>query len=824
MKQYNFSREQLKNDLNIVIQAGQQYCFVISNGEVGNRTFKIKTLDRYGNPLAGVTIVLSDNGETLKNITDGDGFLQFENVVSESPSIEVAEVSQLRKILFDQLSQYSGTDLPPQPEGTILPVSKNMEDVQLKSGQINQLIFVPAVVQIRLVGMFFDNAKCFLLPRAMNGIRKVIDVYDTFPDANILVVGHTDTKHTDTAAKSGEQFNRELSLERADSVRDYLTDQVENWYLWYSAYYPKNWGTPEDTYMLRALGYFKKGQTLKTAITLYQQDKNLQKTTTINKETRKSLIKEYMAIDKTSLPVSTTVITHGCGPYFPDKASGPNESVPENRRVEIFIFDGPIMPPPPGEYSDANSPEYPVWKNQVSDTIDFTDWTEEKWAEDHPGMIYDVKTGESSDGKPGSPGSEPDDPFQNHMFGGEFVLWNYLVNEVEPRTEHESALAVITSEWREKIAARPFLRIHLEGDRSIAESDGVDKARAEKIMEKLVDAGVDASLIDLGSEPIEHYADETENEPRSAENSARNRRIEAYLHPVVTVGSDASADDYANCTAIAFTNTPVDVNVTDDGKKVILTPNPSPASGDNKWVAMHATADFAQKKAGVIYAWSQFLMNSEWMGEYIPNQGNSSSIKKMDFSYKKYLPTRDWGFASLGFVFENEINQSGKAGRIEQLPGNDIRYRLLDEFVPDSSSGYRIMMNDKPAATFPKIYTDPLNPDLTMSLVKLLWKMDFLVVLVGAEETGSSIVYHPMYHNTWNIDVTATPDTNGNWVRNSAGSIGYGSTWETGLPSSVSSIQLEEMIGKPTARFMSRRRELETAVELEGKPARPFLM
>lgn len=824
MNNINISKSELGKELNIVLKKGQQYNLVITSDKQSNNTFQVRAIDRYGNPLEGVTLVLKDNDLTQQADTESDGTVQFNNVASASPSLEVADISQLRQILLEQQSINPISELPPLPHGTILTTSAITGSTTLKSGQLNQLIFISNVVQVRLVGMFFDNAKCFLLPKAMNGIKRIVEIYNTFPDANILIVGHTDTKHTDTAAKSGEQFNRELSLERAQSIADYLKDQLDNWYSWYDAFYPKNWGTTEDKYMLQALGYYQKKQTLNTSITQYQQVRNLQKTGTINKETRKSLIKDYMEIDNTSLPATATVTTHGCGPYFPDKPTGPNESVPENRRVEIFIFDGPIVPPPPGEYSDADSPGYTIWKNQVTEKIDFTDWTEEKWAEEHPGMIFDVKSGASADGNPGSVESEPDDPFKNHTFGDEFVFWNYSMNEDEPRDEHLSALDVINSEWKDKMAKRPFLRIHLEGDQSSTESNGLNTARAEILNNLFIAAGIDASRIDIGPGPAVHFANETEGQPRNAENMARNRRTEAYLYPVIVTSTNASAEHFSNCTAVAFTNRPVDVNIFDDNEKIILTPNPSPMSGDKKWVSMHATADFKEKKPGIIYAWTQFLLSSEWTGEYNSIQGNATSLKKLDYSYDKYLGTRDWGYASLKFVYENQLDNTGKAVRLEQLPADDVRYRLLDDTVPDSSSGYRIMMNDKPAASFLKDYPDPTDPTVTMTLKKTWWKMNFLVVLVQAEESGNSIIYHPMHHNTWSIDVTAEPDPNGKWDRSNAGNIVYGSTWNKGLPTTVSATQIQQMVSKPTARFMSRRREMQIESEFEGKPARPFLL
>ena len=83
-----------------------------------------------------------------------------------------------------------------------------------------------------------------------------------------------------------------------------------------------------------------------------------------------------MSADGTTLPRGIERTTHGCGPYFPDAPTGPNDDVPQNRRVEIFVFDGPIVPPPPADYSEPGSPEYLAWVAQVDETIDL--WLEDE--------------------------------------------------------------------------------------------------------------------------------------------------------------------------------------------------------------------------------------------------------------------------------------------------------------------------------------------------------------------------------------------------------------------------------------------------------------
>ena len=87
--------------------------------------------------------------------------------------------------------------------------------------------------------------------------------------------------------------------------------------------------------------------------------------------TRKALIEAYMALDHTSLPAGASIVAHGCGPNHPVPDEGnvpPSDN--ELRRVEIFGFDGPVRPPPPGSTSGPGTPQYQQWVAQMQSTFD----------------------------------------------------------------------------------------------------------------------------------------------------------------------------------------------------------------------------------------------------------------------------------------------------------------------------------------------------------------------------------------------------------------------------------------------------------------------
>ena len=251
--------------------------------------------------------------------------------------------------------------------------------IELVTGEEHVLVVVASTMRVRLVGMFFDLNKCFLLPSAMRGIRKIKTEYDVHPGCNLLVVGHTDTS-------GGASENLTLSLERADAVAAFLTDAVGAWESYFAASKPetKRWGTREVQRMLTVLpdgevSYYQgepngvEDGKHSAAVRAFQGAQGLTVDGIAGPLTRRALIREYMALDGTTLPRGTTLTTHGCGENFPADDTGDGVRDPDNRRVEIFFFDGPIKPPPASKVSPAGATDYPQWLAQVEETIDVSD-------------------------------------------------------------------------------------------------------------------------------------------------------------------------------------------------------------------------------------------------------------------------------------------------------------------------------------------------------------------------------------------------------------------------------------------------------------------
>jgi outer membrane protein OmpA-like peptidoglycan-associated protein len=237
------------------------------------------------------------------------------------------------------------------------------------------LVVQPKTACVRLVGMLFELNKAFLLPPALEGIRLLTHMYQALPNAEILVVGHTD--------RTGKKFrNDSLSLERAEAVIAYMTDDVDRWLAFYTKETDdsRRWGWSEDLAMLSALPrgstpYYSgehEEHSFLAAVRRFQSAKGLTVDGDPGPVTRRALVTDYMALDGTSLPVGAEARAHGCGEYFPVVPTEDEVEELQNRRVEVFFFVDGVDPPPSSDNSSAGSAEYPAWNEAVEQERTFT--------------------------------------------------------------------------------------------------------------------------------------------------------------------------------------------------------------------------------------------------------------------------------------------------------------------------------------------------------------------------------------------------------------------------------------------------------------------
>jgi outer membrane protein OmpA-like peptidoglycan-associated protein len=246
-------------------------------------------------------------------------------------------------------------------------VSATFDEVSLAPG-VRTVSIQPRVVLARIVGAMFETSKVFLLPSAKPSLKSMGALYREHAKGKVLIVGHADR------AGSGS-YNAQLSLERADALLAYLRGDVDAWLAWYGQGKPddKRWGAREDRTMLRS---FQDGADLFATpdpIARYRETRGVSETGPTGPATRKALVTEYMATDSESLPADIETTTHGCGEHFPAVETPDGVAEEENRRVELFFFDGEfgILPAPKGKNSNAGSEEYPEWRRRAQQTHDF---------------------------------------------------------------------------------------------------------------------------------------------------------------------------------------------------------------------------------------------------------------------------------------------------------------------------------------------------------------------------------------------------------------------------------------------------------------------
>ena len=340
--------------------------------------FEVTFVDERGEPVDGLEVTFT-HGEVREKVdTNVSGVARWEQTVSTSfANAMVMDVSGLRETLCRRWEQ--------PREGDVLTTEDGVDVVHLRLGEPLHIILsretpkcisiqpLP-VTQVRLRGMFFETNKTFLLPAAFEGIRYLKQLYDRFPDAEVLVVGHTDSVGT-------ERDNAALSLKRAQAVAAYLQDDVDAW----CGHYDESgasarWGSPEDLHMLSALPhgeppYFSlthDDPSFEGAAKRFQEAAGLVVDGIVGPKTREALVRAYMEVDGTTLPPNSTIVAHGCGEAFPAEDAGDDVDVAANRRVELLVFPEGVTPKASSETSAGDGSPYPAWVDAVSEERTFT--------------------------------------------------------------------------------------------------------------------------------------------------------------------------------------------------------------------------------------------------------------------------------------------------------------------------------------------------------------------------------------------------------------------------------------------------------------------
>ena len=263
------------------------------------------------------------------------------------------------------------------------PIPYAVGGIDVAPGPRRQIKLPGLVFRGRLTGLLFETNKTFLLRGSLKGIRGLRNFYDQHPGMQVLVVGHTDTV-------GPPQANLTLSIERAKSIAAYLTDDADFWMEFYPGRAGSSvWGVREDQHMLSELADGTKpfytgpidgqaGSGTKEAVEHFQQFSNEKRGTKLavdgrlGQKTRREIVLAYMQLPGTTLPAKTILKTHGCGKFNLAKKTPDETPEPENRRVEVFFFEGMIDPPPRDRCPAPGCPEEPIWVKKAMHTFDLS--------------------------------------------------------------------------------------------------------------------------------------------------------------------------------------------------------------------------------------------------------------------------------------------------------------------------------------------------------------------------------------------------------------------------------------------------------------------
>jgi outer membrane protein OmpA-like peptidoglycan-associated protein len=168
----------------------------------GDEVFKYKTdplkKDTDGDGLSDGDEVTKYKTDPLKKDTDGDGLSDFEEVMTY--------LTDPVKIDTDNGGMNDGAEIRANKN----PLDPNDDLFELKKGK-----------KIVLHGITFESNMSKIKPVSKTVLEKVRESLELNPDVTIIIMGHTDSQGND-------EYNRNLSLQRAQAVKEWLVDNNIN--------------------------------------------------------------------------------------------------------------------------------------------------------------------------------------------------------------------------------------------------------------------------------------------------------------------------------------------------------------------------------------------------------------------------------------------------------------------------------------------------------------------------------------------------------------------------------------------------------------------
>lgn len=333
--------------------------------------FEVEVVDEVGVPIPGARVSLrTDSKSTGTLVTDGNGQAHVDVEWRESGascSVDPFSLIEPLRSRWDQPRQREWLARGPDRSIHLLHGSDSIQAAMLAERR-HTFVLRPWCTRARLLGLYFDINKAFLLPVAKAALHSLKDLL--CDEHELLIVGHTD-------ASGDPSYNDPLSRERAASVEALLRDDVASWLEWYGTGVPdeKRWGVHEDRMMMVSRPDLPEATSAYGSVVhWYQATRGLTVDGYVGPVTREHLVREYMAAlrpTRSALSIPTRVV--GAGESYALSASSTDVDPQARRRVELFFFDRRlgVQPPPPPSTLGPKDTSYETWLRRARETRDF---------------------------------------------------------------------------------------------------------------------------------------------------------------------------------------------------------------------------------------------------------------------------------------------------------------------------------------------------------------------------------------------------------------------------------------------------------------------
>jgi len=348
---------------NVVLSAGTPRTIVLGL-TVEETWFEVRVVDDVGEPIAGLEMAFSVNGQSLAT-TDADGVVRLEGDLARYGSIGVNSVEDLREKLRSRWKHPREPRIPGHPNRHVLELSDELGTVRVQAELPALIVITPWFRCCHVAGAHFAFGRSFVLREAFSTLSDVARDLQGTEARKAMVFGHTD--------RSGsEQLNKELSERRAKTIHALLTHDCDAWEaLWTGSgdswHWREQWDTYEAQHMLNTLEVTddagvpleedgKHGDSTIQGIKRFQKGDYGRKpaeqlplpvTGWLNRPTRREMFLAYAKlISRSAVPPDRFSAIGdspfmGCGEYNPLSEEA-NDA--ESRRVVLLVFDPAAEP------------------------------------------------------------------------------------------------------------------------------------------------------------------------------------------------------------------------------------------------------------------------------------------------------------------------------------------------------------------------------------------------------------------------------------------------------------------------------------------------